>query len=211
MRKAEIWQHGVASSVSFAAAVCKLFLPPLIHAAAPPFPRKGTFASSARLQVRSRRLRCTTTISRWARLAPRIIAQVLYHSWHGVAKCAMRCCSQPSPPRLKPCHLSHRERQEVTVQNNAMINGCYAHPRRDKAQRGMAFTHILNIARSSTIFSPLRAAIGGAWLRTASSTRRYKSPCALGFLGCGSTLSRQGGDGGVGGLRGARRNAPQDL
>ena len=83
-----------------------------------------------------------------------------------------------------------------------------SHPRRDKSPRGMAFTHSLDTALSYTFFSPLRAAIDGAWLRNASSTRRYKSPCAFGFLGPRWALSRQGGDGGVGGLRGARSKRP---
>ena len=75
----------------------------------------------------------------------------------------------------------------------------FSHPRRDKAPRGLAFAECNFAAHSYPFFSLLRAAIGGAMLRTASSTRRYKSPCASGFLGPGKALNRRG----CGGRQGA--------
>ena len=61
-------------------------MPTSARSLAPPFPQKGTLASSARLQVRSRRLRCATTFSRWARLAPRNISQTALTSKADVPK-----------------------------------------------------------------------------------------------------------------------------
>ena len=102
---------------------------------------------------------------------------------------------------------SHRQPQRGKAADILALLS-FSHPRRDKSPRGMAFAERNLPALSYPFFSPLRAAIDGAWLRTASSTRRYKSPCALGFLGPRWALSRQGGDGGVGGLRGARSKRP---
>ena len=103
---------------------------------------------------------------------------------------------------LGACKIRGKSRQECAQAADAadiIALLSFSHPRRDKAPRGLAFAECNFAAHSYPFFSLLRAAIGGAMLRTASSTRRYKSPCAFGFLGCGSTLSRRG----CGGRQGA--------